>query len=216
MKKWMMSIRMPVGLAVFIVATACNQSESSNAVNYCPAYRFAEYKSVVNEPCKIAIESHEPQISLHLPFRSSSTSTFSSNPPSSGRHFPYWAAYTEYSEPVDRRFYVHNLEHGGVAFLYRCEAADGCPQIVSGLREAMNAIPDDPLCTEAMEGVRVRALLLPDPELDVPVAAAAWGWTYKAECLDVPSLTQFAKEHYGQGSECSCSDGTTYFYVPEE
>jgi len=106
---------------------------------------------------------------------------------------------------------VHNIEHGGIAFLYKCDQADGCPDVVSGLQQAMDQIPDDPLCTEADEGVRVRALITPDPLLDVPVAAAAWGWTYRAECLDVPSLAKFAKDHYSAGPECICADGTTNF-----
>jgi hypothetical protein len=29
--------------------------------------------------------------------------------------------------------------------------------------------------------------------------------------LDLPSLIQFAKEHYGQGPEETCADGATSF-----
>jgi len=57
----------------------------------------------------------------------------------------------------------------------------------------------------------VRTVITPDPLLDVPVAAAAWGYTYKADCVDLPSLIAFATEHYGNGPEVLCGNGTTSF-----
>ncbi|HSY24462.1 MAG TPA: DUF3105 domain-containing protein, partial [Polyangiaceae bacterium] len=76
---------------------------------------------------------------------------------------------------------------------------------------ASDALPDDPLCAEESTGVRVRTVITPDPLLDVPVAAAAWGYTYKADCVDAPSLMAFATEHYGNGPEVLCGNGTTSF-----
>jgi len=133
-----------------------------------------------------------------------------SNPPSSGPHYPIWAAYQAYDTPVPRGYYVHDLEHGAIVFLFNCGDA-GCPNVVAAFHEASDSLPDDPLCTMAGEGVRVRTVITPDPLLDVPVAAAAWGWTYKADCVDLPSLEAFAVAHYGQGPEDFCSNGTTQF-----
>jgi hypothetical protein len=129
-----------------------------------------------------------------------------SNPPSSGPHYAIWAAFQAYSFPVSRLYYVHDLEHGAIVFLYNCGDA-GCPDIVQGLQAASDAIPDDPICASGGQGVRVRTVITPDPLIDVPVAAAAWGWTYKADCLDLPSLTQFALDHYGKGPEELCTQG---------
>jgi hypothetical protein len=67
------------------------------------------------------------------------------------------------------------------------------------------------LCTSLGEGVRVRTVLTPDPLLDVPVAAAAWGWVYRAECVDLPTLRDFVRAHYGQGPEGLCNNGQTQF-----
>jgi hypothetical protein len=111
---------------------------------------------------------------------------------------------------VPRGYYVHDLEHGAIVLLYNC-GASGCPNVVATLQAAADAIADDPLCTALPEGVRVRTVVTPDPLLDVPVAAAAWGWTYKAECADLPTLKAFAIEHYGQGPEVLCSNGTSQF-----
>jgi hypothetical protein len=133
-----------------------------------------------------------------------------SNPPSSGPHYPIWAAYQAYDDPVPRGYYVHDLEHGAIVFVFNCGDA-GCPDVVAAFHAASDSLPDDPLCTAAGEGVRVRTVITPDPLLDVTVAAAAWGWTYKAECIDLPSLEAFAAAHYGQGPEVFCTNGTTQF-----
>jgi hypothetical protein len=136
-----------------------------------------------------------------------------SNPPSSGPHYPVWAAYQAYTTPVPRPFYVHDEEHGAIVFLYNCaDAGDaGCAATAAGLQAAADAIPDDPLCTSAGEGIRVRTVITPDPLIDVPVAAAAWGWTYKAQCVDLPTLEAFANGRYAMGPEDFCSNGTTQF-----
>ncbi len=131
-----------------------------------------------------------------------------SNPPSSGSHYPVWAAFQAYSAPVPRGYYVHDLEHGAIVLLYNCGDA-GCPDTVAALQAVSDAIPTDPLCTN--EGVRVRTVITPDPLLDVPVAAAAWGWTYTAACVDLPTLEDFALQHYGHGPEALCNPGTTSF-----
>jgi hypothetical protein len=136
-----------------------------------------------------------------------------SNPPSSGPHYPIWAAYQAYTSPVPRGYYLHDEEHGAVVLLYKCADAGeaGCPDAAAALQAVSDSLPDDPLCTSLEAGVRVRTVITPDPLIDVPVAAAAWGWTYKAECVDLPTLKAFAAAHYAMGTEDFCSNGTTQF-----
>lgn len=150
--------------------------------------------------CPVTIESPELMSVKHVP--EGSNITWNSNPPSSGDHFPLWAAFKEYTSPVPRGYLVHDLEHGAVALLYKCDQA--CPAIVDALRKIKDELPPDPMCSS---DVRVRVILAPDPLLDVPVAAAAWGWTYEAQCVDVPTLSQFVRDHYAQGPENVCSQG---------
>jgi Protein of unknown function (DUF3105) len=160
--------------------------------------------------CPVTIDSPPVLSRTHVP--EGSMIQWNSNPPSSGDHYPIWAAFQEYTTPVPRGYYVHDLEHGAVVFLYNCGDA-GCADVVSALRAVSDSIPDDPLCASQGTGVRVRTVITPDPLIDVPVAAAAWGWTYKAQCADVPSLKQFALDHYGQGPEgpITCGNGGTTF-----
>lgn len=156
------------------------------------------------------VEIDEPPVlgRTHVPIGSSIQ--WDSNPPSSGDHYPIWAAYQAYTTPVPRGYYVHDLEHGAIVLLYNCGDA-GCPDIVNALQATSDAIPDDPLCTSGGQGVRVRTVITPDPLIETPVAAAAWGWVYKGQCADLPTLRAFALAHYGQGPEVLCANGTTLF-----
>jgi hypothetical protein len=158
--------------------------------------------------CRVEIDRPAPLPGSHVPV--GTVVQWNSNPPSSGPHFPIWAAFKAYDVAVPRGYYVHDLEHGAVVLLSNCGDA-GCPDVVAALQAASDALPDDPSCTSLGEGVRVRTVITPDPLLDVPVAAAAWGWVYKAECVDLPSLRDFVLAHYGQGPEALCNNGQTQF-----
>lgn len=151
--------------------------------------------------CPVQIQKVAYEGAQHVPV--GTPLSFASNPPASGSHYPYWGRWAEHTSPLPRGNYVHNLEHGGVALLYRCSGS--CPEIVAGLRAVMNAQPQDARCTPP---IRSRILLTPDPDLDVPVAAAAWTYTYRADCVDAPSLSAFIRDHYDQASESLCADGS--------
>lgn len=154
--------------------------------------------------CPVTIESPELLKAVHVP-EGTNITTWNSNPPSSGDHYPVWAAFREYTAPVPRPYLVHDLEHGAVLLLYKCDQP--CPAIVDELRKIKDALPADPMCAPE---TRVRVILAPDPQLDVPVAAAAWGWTYKAQCVDAPTLGQFVRDHYAQGPENTCGQGRQF------
>jgi hypothetical protein len=135
--------------------------------------------------------------------------TYPTNPPSGGPHYPVWANFVEYDHPVEDGYLVHSMEHGAVLLLYDCDqAACVAPAgVLDGLRAVRNAVPSDPLCDPS---IRVRVILAPRPANDVPVAAAAWGATYKADCVDGPSLLQFISDHYAKTAENFCAPGQTF------
>jgi len=128
---------------------------------------------------------------------------YATNPPSGGDHWPIWAAFKAYTIPVPREMYVHDMEHGGVVLAYRCSGA--CPDVVAMLTDVEETTKADPACIQA--GIKARVVLTPDPKLETPVAAAAWGSTYVATCLDPASLKQFVKDSYGKGTENICGGG---------
>lgn len=132
--------------------------------------------------------------------------TYVSNPPSSGNHYPIWAAYQSYTTAVPQGFWVHNLEHGTIVFTYDCP--NGCADDVAAAQTLIDSLPSDPVCVALNEGVTRRSLMTPDPSLDVEFAASAWGWTLRADCFDPDVFRQFALSHYDQGREDLCDQGS--------
>lgn len=130
---------------------------------------------------------------------------YPTNPPAGGDHWGVWAAYTTYETPVPREMYVHNMEHGGVLLLHNC--GSNCDGVLALLQDAKQPVTGDEKCLTIPEGPTERVITTPDPLLDVPIAAAAWGATYTATCLDLPSLSDFVKNQYDNGPESTCAQG---------
>lgn len=129
------------------------------------------------------------------------------NPPASGPHFPAWARWGA-RHGVPRGHWVHNLEHGGVAFLYRC-ASGSCDAARDALARAAEGIPADRACTPtATEPARVRVVITGDDRIETPVAGAAWGWLYAADCADAASMRSFYERHAGRAPEDFCAEGS--------
>lgn len=152
--------------------------------------------------CTVTIQTgiHVPA-ATHVPI--CTPVAYATNPPCGGPHWPVWAAFGEYATPVPRPMYVHDMEHGAVLLAYRCAA--GCPDVVAALEHVRATTAPDPKC--AGTGTSARVVLTPDPELATPIAAAAWGATYTATCIDEASLSSFAAEVYGKAPEDFCSPG---------
>ena len=134
---------------------------------------------------------------------------YPTNPPCGGDHYPIWIEWGVHTTPVPVGNWVHNLEHGGVVFLYRCASHDACPTLAAQVEALAAAVPEDPVCAADGEGVHARVLVIPDPDLPagVQVAAAAWGFALTATCFDQPTLLQFYDDHFGKGSEDICFQG---------
>ena len=156
--------------------------------------------------CPVTIETPELVAGAHVP--EGTVITYNSNPPSSGPHYPVWANFQEYTAPLDEGYLVHSLEHGAIALLYKCDpTTPACAPTIDALRKIRDAMPTDSMCDTS---IRVRVVIAPFPKLDAPVAAVAWGITYKADCVDVPTLTAFAKDNYARSTENICAPGRTF------
>ena len=86
---------------------------------------------------------------------------------------------------------------------YTCDTTKGvCPGI---------PIIDEKLC-DGKDGnaSKPKILIVPSTTIPTDVAAAAWGATYKASCVDTPTLEAFIKEHYGKGPEINCYEGKAF------
>jgi hypothetical protein len=138
---------------------------------------------------------------------------YRANPPASGPHWSPPHPWGAFPEGVPREWWVHNLEHGGIALLFSCPGlpdagvgggADGgvgdggvawpCSELSTPLRALRDERATDKF------GV-VRILVTPDPLLPKRVAAAAWGWAYVADVVDQKELRCFIESRYGRGPE---------------
>ncbi|HEU4535053.1 MAG TPA: DUF3105 domain-containing protein [Polyangiaceae bacterium] len=163
----------------------------------------------VEEARPIEGQTHVETCTARLPYQS--------NPPSSGQHYPQWAAFGVYRDPVPPEFFVHNLEHGAIVIAHNCPGAcppgdAACPgRCAAAIAEAealAATYAPDPRCAPP---VRNRLLVTPLPTLDVPFAAAAWGHTLRASCFDRAAFLRFADAHYAAGPENICADGVSLF-----
>jgi len=128
---------------------------------------------------------------------------WSTNPPATGEHFNVWAGWDRNYANLERGYYVHNAEHGGIILLYNCP--DGCQLTVDKLIDVVRTMDPDPACDAP---VRNRAIITSDPLLPpgIEVAAVAWDTIYTATCFD-PFVKTFARQHYARGPEDLCTDG---------
>jgi hypothetical protein len=127
-----------------------------------------------------------------------SPTTYRSNPPASGPHYPVWARYQEYGTAVPRGYWVHNLEHGAIVFLYRLDTP---PATVDALRNVYRGLSPDPVCGHSL------ALMTPDPLLPRPIAAVAADWLLLADSVDPATLNAFVAARRNQGPEKVCDPG---------
>lgn len=157
--------------------------------------------------CPVEITTYPEISAVHVP--EGTVITYNSNPPCIGNHYPAWANFTEFDKPLDEGYLVHSLEHGAVALLYKCASPNdpACAANLAELRKIREAIPTDARCDSV---TRVRVIVAPFPRLDRPVAAAAWGKTYKADCVDVATLTKFANDNYAKSPEDICASGRAF------
>src|SRR3990172_396851 len=57
--------------------------------------------------------------------------TYSSNPPTSGPHFPTWAGRGVYNQILSDGYLIHSLEHGYVVISYDCSKLNISRSIIS-------------------------------------------------------------------------------------
>jgi len=151
--------------------------------------------------CDGIVEAVPNEAGVHMPV--GTHIDWSSNPPAIGAHYATWAGWDRHYQSLDRAYYVHNLEHGGIVLLYNCPG--GCPDVVESLLDVVRTAKVDTTC----EGVvKNRMLVVQDPLMpaEVQVAAVAWGQVYTASCFD-PYVAKFARTRYRRGPEDLCNDG---------
>ncbi len=113
-------------------------------------------------------------------------------PPASGEHWPTTIVYGIYDEPVPPARWVHNLEHGAVVLLYRCDA--DCDQ-VRGQIETVHAGLRDGAFGER------KFVATPFEPLDSKFMLVAWGWQEPLDVFDAERVERFYSDFLDRGPE---------------
>jgi hypothetical protein len=141
------------------------------------------------------------------------------NPPASGMHWPWHADWGVAVEVIQREYWVHCLEHGGVVLLYNCPpspdggvvtpdsgvlpyACDGgtppppnsCAQDIATLAGFIQQQQPDQFGA-------IRILVTPDPKLPTKFAAVAWDWAWTGDNVDKAAIACFIKARLDYGPE---------------
>lgn len=110
-------------------------------------------------------------------------------PPAGGPHHPCWAPWGVHTTALEDDNWVHNLEHGGVAWLRSC---DDCPDEVAATETFVVAVGSFALST-------------PYPLMTSRFAAVSWGWRLTSSCYDADTYEAFYFAHFDQGPESTSS-----------
>jgi len=151
--------------------------------------------------CGTLFTTYVPDPSPHV--ATCSEVTYMSNPPTSGPHYPIWAAFKSYTNPVNPGFLVHSMEHGAVVIQYRCDDIS-CDAELLQLATFLAARPVDPLCVEP---VRARFVVTPSVTIGARFAVSAWGASLTSDCFDFEALGSFIDNFYAKAPEDFCSPG---------
>jgi len=150
--------------------------------------------------CNAVVQQFSPDAGIHV--AACSPIVWSTDPPSSGEHYPIWAAYKSYTKVVPRGFWVHDLEHGAVVIVYNCPTG-GASEIAQA-QAMIDNLAVDSICTAP---VSRRIVMTPDPLLTTKWAASAWGWTLRSDCFESSAFAAFIAAHYAQAPANECANG---------
>jgi len=118
--------------------------------------------------------------------------TYTYCPPASGRHYfapgagPLQARVYGPDDAVIPQGWIHNLEHGGLAILYKGAQVDE-----AALRAMFDAIPPSPVCGFEPGGQSPGPVIARFDDMAWPFAAIVWGRELPLQTLDQQAILDF-------------------------
>jgi len=114
-------------------------------------------------------------------------------PPAGGNHNPCWAIWGIHTDFVPAERWVHNLEHGGIVFLYNCP--DGCGTDATALSQITTFV-----------GRHEQALITPYAGMKQKFAVVSWGHRLVSDCIDAEAAAAFYAVHVNRAPESITSN----------
>lgn len=137
--------------------------------------------------------------------------TYAHNPPTSGCHYslgygqaPITAGAYPYTAVIPPEYWVHNLEHGYMAILYKCP--QGCDADFRQLADWVGKLPPDPALQALVKSQPTfkpytKVILIPYPTLPVKFAAVSWDYYDPMDTVDLTELQAFYENHLDTAPE---------------
>ena len=135
----------------------------------------------------------EGGIGQHLP--EGATLPQRNRPPSSGPHDAGRAVYGSFSSPIAPGAWIHALEHGGIAVLFKCGTQAECDSTARQLGDEVYANARDGAFGER------KLVVTPYQDMDSRVVAVAWGRVLTLDHVDAAQILAFYDRYLDRGPE---------------
>ena len=124
--------------------------------------------------------------------------THKHQPPSSGNHYSQQGVapvpWAPYRQAIPEGDWLHNLEHGGVALVYRCSATE-CDDFYAKAQQLSRSLPRDSKFNE------VKFVSTPYPNMQPKLAVLSWGREEDLSTLDGAAILDFYQRNVDHGPE---------------
>ncbi len=118
--------------------------------------------------------------------------TYPEYPPPPGPHRPHWPPWVVSPTRVPEEMFVHNLEHGGIAILYKCPSP--CPDITRQLEATFRTLPPS-------KYGHVKVVISPNDRIKTRFALLAWTRLDEFERFDQDRILRFVRAYQDKGPE---------------
>jgi hypothetical protein len=137
--------------------------------------------------------------------------TYAHNPPTSGCHYnlgygqaPIAAGAYPYTASIPAEYWVHNLEHGYMAVLYRCP--QGCEADFQAIRDWLKKQAPDPALAALVKSQPTfkpytKVIIVPWPSMTPKFAAVSWDYYDPMDRVDTTELQSFYDNHLDTAPE---------------
>ena len=119
---------------------------------------------------------------------------YSTNPPTSGHHYPTWLDakfYDTNTYTYPQGYLVHNLEHGYIIFWYNCKSLSDseCSEMKTQIKGVMDAVGN------------FKVIAYPWDSIENPIVMTSWGFTLPFQKFDPAMARAFVDQHRNKAPE---------------
>jgi hypothetical protein len=203
-----------VALTGAAVLSACGSSPDSTVDNSTCQYGPNSAGPYSPNPPKTNGKTDHAQVIPEMPHEHVAPPTkitYAHNPPTSGCHYslgygqaPIAAGAYPYTANIPAEYWVHNLEHGYMAVLYRCP--QGCDADFQAIRDWLKKQAPDPALAalvKSQPGFKpyTKVIVIPWPSMTPKFAAVAWDYYDPMDRVDTTELQNFYDNHLDTAPE---------------